>query len=150
MMGPTRVRSCSGACILTDARLCGSISRRRKPNSHAGRDEDWDIQEGHRSVRVYQRYKLARRPLRFESPLPVSFAHSSMSVSSQKLSQRCTRSLPFHHRQNSLRQRVLCRSPSIRVCTMSLGLKVPVLPVLPHLEDLLAKWRRGRYRFQPW
>lgn len=139
MMGLTRVRPCSCACILTDVRLCGSISRRSKPNSHTGRDEDWDIQEGNRSISLYQGYTLAHRPLRFESFLPVSFARSSMPVSAQKLSQRYIPSLPFHRRQNSLRQRVLCRSPSIRVCIMSLELRVPVCPVLPHPEDFLEK-----------
>ena len=45
-------------CILTDVPLCGLISRRSKPNSHVDRDQDWDIQEGHRSVRVHQGFKL--------------------------------------------------------------------------------------------
>ena len=57
-------------CILTDVPLCGPISRRSKPNSHADRDQDWDIQEGHRSVRVHQGFKLARCSVWFESLTP--------------------------------------------------------------------------------
>lgn len=71
-MGPTRVRACFGQRILADVGLCGSISRRSKPNSHAGRDETWDIQEGHRSIRIHQGYQFAHRSLWFEPLLPIS------------------------------------------------------------------------------
>lgn len=82
------------------------------------------------------------------SLLPACFAHPSILMSSQKLSQRCTRSLLSRHLQNSLRQRVLCRLPSIRACTMPLEFKVSIPPVLPRLEGFLLKRRRGRYHFQ--
>lgn len=68
--------------ILTNVPLCGSISRRSQPNNHTGRDQDWHVQESHRSVRVHQGYKFACRSLRFESLLPLSFVHSSVLVSS--------------------------------------------------------------------